>query len=246
MKSDQNSHLSGGKPHRRGARVSAHGAKAMPPSADAERSQRLGEVGSRIAAARQNRGWTQAELGTHIGKSRGTIVLYEQGKVEPPLGQIEALAKALEVSPELLAFGRQGITGLPQSTADVVSVPEASSDEGVGEESLSGAYGLTEGLVRDLGIDRETGRIVKLSHGAPAFGLADGDRIIVNRGDAFEEEDRLYALRTRRGLEVVRLVPNLSTREGAVKITDGRGITHSYERRDLEVLGRVVGSIRGA
>ena len=218
----------------------------MPSPANEGRSQRLGEVGTRIALARQNRGWTQSELGTRVGKSRGTINLYEQGKVEPPLGQIDALAKVLEVSPELLAFGRQGITGLPQSTADVVSVPEASFGELEGEESLSGAYGLTEALVSDLGIARDRARIVKLAHAAPAFGLAAGDRIIVNLGNRLDEEDQLYVLRTRRGLEVVRLVPNLSTREGAVKINDGRGETHSYERRDLEVLGRVVGSIRAA
>jgi transcriptional regulator with XRE-family HTH domain len=207
---------------------------------DQERVLRMVGIGGRIALARQNKGWTQKELSERLGKSRGTIVQYEQGRIEPPIRQIEAMAELLDVAPELLAFGRQGITGLSEKTADVAPVLEVRA--GV----VIGAYGLPERLVSDFGIDPDGATVFVLEHAASAFGLAAGDRIIVNNGTQLDREDALYALRTRRGVDVVRLLPNLSTHDEAVKINDGSGETRSYEQDELDVLGRIVGSIRAA
>src|SRR3982751_1335005 len=81
-------------------------------------------IGQRIAVARSAKGWTQAELAEKLGKSRGTVVQYEQGNIEPPIRQIQQLADLLDVAPELLAFGAQGIKGLSGDAAKVMSVPE--------------------------------------------------------------------------------------------------------------------------
>lgn len=199
-------------------------------------------LGGRIALARERKGLTQRELSERLGKSRGTIVQYEQGRIEPPLRQVEALAEILEVSPEMLAFGRQAIAGLTASDAKVHSIPEMvlESDKVV----ASGAYGLPESLVGDFGIDPDLALVFPLDHAAPAFGLAARDRVIVKAGEELEKEGQLYALRTPRGLRIVRLLPSLSAQAEAVKLNDGNGETHSYERDKLEVLGRVVGSIR--
>jgi transcriptional regulator with XRE-family HTH domain len=201
-------------------------------------------VGGRIALARQNKGWKQRELSEHIGKSRGTIVQYEQGKIEPPLRQIELLARALDVAPEFLAFGRQGITGLHGDTSDVASIPEVKMEGD--EQAVSGVYGLPQTLVTHLGLDPDQAQVIALDHNASAFGLAAGDRVILDTGDQLQHEDKLYALKTRRGIDVVRLLPNLSTRSDLVKLNDGSGENHSYERNELEVLGRVAGSIRAS
>src|SRR5690349_14000160 len=107
-----------------------------------DRTQRLVAVGARIAAARQGAGWTQLQLSRYIGKSRGTVVQYEQGRIEPPLGQVEVIANALGVSPEFLAFGRQGISGFGESAQNVVSVAEIEYADGEGR--VTGSYGLTE------------------------------------------------------------------------------------------------------
>lgn len=200
-------------------------------------------VGSRIAAARQRKGWTQRELSEQLGKSRGTIVQYEQGKIEPPLKQIEFMAKLLEVAPEQLAFGRQGITGLTAASAEVTSVPELKLE--ADKELTSGAYGLPQSLIDDLGIVGSDAKILVLSHAAPAFGFAAGDRVIVNPADSLQQEDFLYALRTPRGVDVVRLLPNFSDGDKAIRINDGRGETHSYKRGALNVIGLVVASIQG-
>ena len=199
-------------------------------------------LGGRIALFRQNKGLTQRELSERLGKARGTIVQYEQGRIEPPLHQIKTLAKVLDVAPEMLAFGRQALAGLEASDAKVHSVPEVDLDED--KVVVTGAYGLPESLVTQLGVDPDQARIFVLDHGAPAFGLAAGDRVIVNPAESLEEEDQLYTLRTPRGLRIVRLLPSLSARAEAVKLNDGNGETHSYERDKLEVLGHVVGSIR--
>lgn len=212
------------------------------PAPNEERVLRMLDVGTRIALARQRKGWTQLELSRQLGKTRGTVVQYEQGRIEPPLRQLETIANLLDVAPELLAFGRQGIAGLGDDMAEVASIPEVRlTDE---EEVVSGAYGLPAGLIADFGAAPNDVRVVVLTHSMPAYGLAAGDRIIVNAADQLEHADRLYALRSRRGVDVVRLLPNLSSRDDAVKINDGNGQTHSYERGELETLGRVIASIR--
>ena len=202
-------------------------------------------LGGRIALARQKKGWTQKELSEQLGKSRGTIVQYEQGRIEPPLRQIEAMAKLLDVAPELLAFGRQGITGLSENAAEVAPVPEITVV--ASEEFVSGAYGLPESLVSDFGIDPRRSQGVSCST-TPLRRLGWPLAIASSSTTArsLDQEDALYALRTRRGVDVVRLLPNLSSRDEAVKINDGSGETRSYEQDELDVLGRIVGSIRAA
>jgi transcriptional regulator with XRE-family HTH domain len=223
----------------------AAGAQNKQPNSRAlevDRTQRLADVGARIAAARQRAGWTQRQLSLHMGKSRGTIVQYEQGRIEPPLGQIEVMANALGVSPEFLAFGRQGISGFGEAAEPVVSVAEIEYADGEGR--VTGGYGLTESLASDRGIDREKAKAVVLPYPAPAFGLAARDRVIVNPSDTLDEEGQLYLLRTRRGVDVIKLLPNLSERDDVVKVHDSSGETHAYERRELQVLGRIVATIR--
>lgn len=239
MNQDQSLQASG---HSEPGPASAHAEQSSSRVAGSNRAQRLVDVGARIAAARQRAGWTQRELSQHMGKSRGTIVQYEQGRIEPPLGQIELIASALEVSPEFLAFGRQGVSSSAEGVEPVVSVAEI--EYAGGEGRVTGAYGLTESLATDRGIDREKAKVVVLPHPAPAFGLAARDRVIVNPTDALEEEDQLYLLRTRRGVDVIKLLPNLSARDEVVKVHDSSGETHSYERRELQVLGRIVATIR--
>jgi hypothetical protein len=114
------------------------------------------------------------------------------------------------------------------------------------EQAVSGVYGLPQTLVTHLGLDPDQAQVIALDHNASAFGLAAGDRVILDTGDQLQHEDKLYALKTRRGIDVVRLLPNLSTRSDLVKLNDGSGETHSYERNELAVLGRVAGSIRAS
>src|SRR5260221_74946 len=84
-------------------------AKISPHESKAAQQRKVGltlrgrpltlELGQRIAAARSAKDWTQAELAEKLGKSRGTVVQYEQGNIEPPIRQIQQLADLLDVAP---------------------------------------------------------------------------------------------------------------------------------------------------
>jgi transcriptional regulator with XRE-family HTH domain len=196
------------------------------------------DIGQRISAARSAKGWTQAELAEKLGKSRGTVVQYEQGNIEPPIRQIQQLADLLDVAPELLAFGAQGIKGLSGDAAKVMSVPELQFRGP--DELISGAFGLPESLIREYRLHPEHSGVLVLENPAPAFGLRAGDRILVDRTAELDEEDKLYVLKSPRGVDLVKLLPRLSADEKDVKINDSGGETRSYERRQLDVIGRVV------
>ena len=63
----------------------------------------MNTIGERIAALRNHRGLTQAELGEAIGESKQTIYKYERGIITNiPLQKVEAIARALRCPPVAL------------------------------------------------------------------------------------------------------------------------------------------------
>ena len=216
--------------------------KEVDPLPELSGEPRPWTLGDRLAFLRRQRGFTQKQFSELVGKARATIIQYEQGRLQPPLQQIEAMAKVLEVAPELLAFGRQGITGLGRESADVTSLPEVEVDGR--EDVVTGGHGLAKSLVDHLGIEPGQAKVYVLAEAAPAFGLAKGDRIIVNRESELTQDNRLYALRTPGGVTVARLLPSLSKSSSHVNLNGGHGETASYDPSELTILGMVVGSIQ--
>lgn len=62
-------------------------------------------MGERIAHLRRNKGWSQAKLAKILGLSTSTVAMYEQGRREPPISVIIALANALGVTIDYLITG---------------------------------------------------------------------------------------------------------------------------------------------
>src|ERR1700730_2716009 len=62
----------------------------------------LGMFGQRLRHARRARGLTLAELGERVGRAPSVLSLIENGRREPKLSLIEALAAALSVTTEEL------------------------------------------------------------------------------------------------------------------------------------------------
>lgn len=211
---------------------------------DIDRILEIAGVGGRIAIARQKRGLTQRELSEAVGKARATVIQYEQGRLQPPLKEIEKIAKVLDVAPETIAFGRQGITGLSDDTSHAVSLAEKTIRGE--EEAVGGGFAIPDSLADHLGIDREGASVFVLTEPAPAFGYAVGDRIFVNPEPELAKEHGIYAFRTWRGVEVARLLPSLGDWSEVVKLNGSNGETHSCERSALRLLGLVVGSIRSS
>ena len=64
----------------------------------------MSELGNKLRAARDAKGWTQAELAAEIGMSRKTINTVENGVFVPSTVVALKLAKALGVRVEELFF----------------------------------------------------------------------------------------------------------------------------------------------
>ena len=63
-------------------------------------------LGERIAALRRVRGLSQAELAGRLGISPSAMGMYEQGRREPSVQIIIALARELDVSTDFLLTGK--------------------------------------------------------------------------------------------------------------------------------------------
>ncbi len=63
-------------------------------------------LGSRIAALRTDKGWSQAELARRLHISASTVGMYEQGRREPPLDILINLAGVLGVNIDFLLTGK--------------------------------------------------------------------------------------------------------------------------------------------
>ena len=65
----------------------------------------MGTLGSRIAAARQARGWSQNELDQKAGLAKYRTIRYESDQLQPRVPTLGVLAKTLGVSVTWLIYG---------------------------------------------------------------------------------------------------------------------------------------------
>ena len=65
-------------------------------------------LGPRIAALRRHAGMNQAELASKLRISPSTVGMYEQGRREPPVETVVALARLFGVSTDYLLTGKPG------------------------------------------------------------------------------------------------------------------------------------------
>ena len=63
------------------------------------------KVGSNIKEQRNNKGWAQKKLADKVGISDSLLSAYENNRKNPGLTTLAAIAKALEVSLDLLYYG---------------------------------------------------------------------------------------------------------------------------------------------
>jgi transcriptional regulator with XRE-family HTH domain len=63
------------------------------------------DIGTRIRAARRERGLTQDELADQVGVSRSAVAQWETGRTGQVTGNLSRIAGVLEVNVEFLMFG---------------------------------------------------------------------------------------------------------------------------------------------
>lgn len=73
-------------------------------------------MGERIAQLRRNKGMSQARLAKILGLSTSTIAMYEQGRREPSVSALIALASALGVTIDYLLTGRFPASDTPHDS----------------------------------------------------------------------------------------------------------------------------------
>ena len=75
------------------------------------------QIGQRIKALRNAKGWSQEKAAVHVGCSWRAIQRWERGAVTPRWDNIEALAKAFNVDPAQLV-GQESVPGLEDDSLD--------------------------------------------------------------------------------------------------------------------------------
>jgi transcriptional regulator with XRE-family HTH domain len=70
-----------------------------------KQAEHAAELGRRVRAIREGRGWSQEQLGERVGLHRTYIGHIERGEVNPSLFNIVLVASGLEVDPSELVKG---------------------------------------------------------------------------------------------------------------------------------------------
>lgn len=112
-------------------------------------ADRLKELGKRIRAAREAKGWSQVRLGQAIGQSQGAVSFWEKGEREPgrdmvariaaetgvPLEQLEDFGTSASDSVEVVGYVSAGAAlltyGAGQGPFDTVPAPRHRTDNTV-------------------------------------------------------------------------------------------------------------------
>lgn len=72
-------------------------------------------IGSRLAGARESRGWTQADLAKEMAVPAARISEWENGKYSPSVERLGQLAAALNVSTDKIIYGLSGVVDTASS-----------------------------------------------------------------------------------------------------------------------------------
>lgn len=202
----------------------------------------LNTMGGRISWARLRANLTQADVAKALDKSRVTIVQYEKNNIVPPIPEVEKLAGKLNVSPEFIAFGRQGVDALANAAEEIVTISEMSEGKR-GALFQSGSFAMPRRLFDAKGVDPAKARMVIVETDEPEFGLKKGDHIVLDQSiKSFDSEHSMFLIRADKGSVVVRRDPNVvGTTKGKVILTTGRGTRQTVNAKDVNVLGAIIG-----
>jgi transcriptional regulator with XRE-family HTH domain len=107
---------------------------------------RISTVGKQIRHYRKAHGWTQAQLAEKLGLKRSALGAYEEGRSEPRLETLVAMAQRFEVSIDTLVIG--GVEQPMENAPRILAVPvDRDSDaERIAVVPHKAAAGYTQGF----------------------------------------------------------------------------------------------------
>lgn len=221
--------------------ASDEGSNSNKVSLPAVRVKLAETVGERIKWARERKDMTQKELARLSGKSRASVVQYEQDKIAAPLEVIETIAEKLNVAPEFLAFGRTGISGV-RNAEEEVQVMEEKAGNGSGLHT-SGGWAMPRTMFNDYDGEARGLTVVCIGTEEPEFEIKRGDRVVIDT-KATVSKDGLYLVQTPFGVRVVRVSMGFSAKAGLRVISGSGSGEEAVDPTKLDLIGHVIGVFR--
>lgn len=221
--------------------ASDNGRKSVSVSLPTTQVTLAESVGERIKWARERKDITQKELARLSGKSRASVVQYEQNKIAAPLDVIATLAEKLDVAPEYLAFGRSGISGIRNAEEEIQVLEELSSTNS-GNQVLTGGWAIPRSMFEDYDGPRRSIKVALLGIDEPKFDMKRGDRVVIDTS-AVVNKDGLYLVKTPFGFRIVHVSVGFSTKT-EIRASTGSGEQQTLYPSDLDLVGHVIGVFR--
>jgi phage repressor protein C with HTH and peptisase S24 domain len=205
---------------------------------------------ARVALERliEERGEDYASLSRLIGRNAAYVQQYIKRGTPKRLAEADRRILARYFGVPERTLGAEGETAALRPESHV-TVPQLDVGASAGPGALPGA----EAALSHIAFDRKWLRrlvasdgsklsIIRVEGDSMAPTLADGDEILVDRGDAAERlRDGIYVLRREDALMVKRLAPDPSGRTVTVRSdNDAYPTWPGCKRAEIEIVGRVV------
>ncbi|PND34554.1 peptidase S24 [Achromobacter pulmonis] len=202
---------------------------------------RMSTIHKRIKDLREKLGLSMEQLADRVRVSWQTVQQWENGKTAPKRARLEAVAKALNTTPEYLAVGP---TADPD-TEEFVSIRRldvrlsAGHGEIVLTEDEMTRLSFRADFLRSAGAAPEQTVSVSVKGDSMETLIPDGATILVNRGATSIVNGKVYAFRQHDEVKVKRLYKGnggfIARSENAAAYED---LHLSFDDPDIEIIGR--------
>lgn len=161
----------------------------------------LNNLNKRITEARVGLGLSKSELARKLDVTPQSVYDWERGNTQPKSEKINALAEALSVSVQWLAFGEEGAHSYSAKDSDVVSVPMLDRPASAGGGTCGGAVAIKlielfkDWVNRNLVITSFNNLAIFPIKGdsmTPTFN--NGDVGLIDRGFSEVDDDAIYVV----------------------------------------------------
>jgi phage repressor protein C with HTH and peptisase S24 domain len=227
-------------------------------------------IGSRIKAAREEKGVAQAALGRACGVSRAAVSQWEADTSEPSGTNLVRIARFLGVTELWLAEGRgpkartaydtpEFLAMTKQDRDQVAMIPEILVQAGMGDsgipeietfgsDTVKDNWGLPADYVRGvLNVSLPTNlRVIGLKGDSMSPTLLSTDRAIVDIGDRTPSPPGIFALWDGYGVIVKRIEIVPKSKPPRIKVISDNTLHEPYElgHEDYSIVGRLLGFVR--
>lgn len=208
-------------------------------------------LAKRLIKAREGMHLSQAKLGKQINAAQSTVASWENGKNEPDLATICRLAKALNRTPEWLAFDIGGnfdtdITPIEEIDCLARVRADSGSDAATSTKpETAGRYYFPKSRFRfSFGCDPTDVKILEVVGDSMAGTLSPGEKVLINTKDLQPSPPGIFVIWDGFCLVLKRIEYIRHSDPPRVKITSDNPLYEAQEcsLSDAQIQGRVIAS----